>query len=289
MHNSTARAMLFCTRQSVLRSRISCYGIYMTQSVPSTPSIHQAWQRSTKVPQIAGIFWVVKLLTTAMGEATADYLVARINPYIAVALGGVLLAVALLLQFRAPRYRPITYWFTVAMVAVFGTMAADALHVQFGVPYIGSTTGFAIILAVAFFTWQKTEGTLSIHSIHTFRREIFYWITVMATFALGTAAGDMTASTLGLGYFTSILLFTGLIALPALAYWLFNANAVVTFWCAYVLTRPIGASIADWLGKPKWAGGRGFGDGIVALVLAILITILVSYLAITHADSQSHN
>ncbi|QHN42282.1 hypothetical protein GII36_00190 [Candidatus Mycosynbacter amalyticus] len=245
-----------------------------------------AWQTVTKVPQIAAIFWVVKLLTTALGEAAADYSVVVINPYIAVIGGFLLLLVALTLQFRAKEYRPATYWFAVAMVAVFGTMAADVLHIQFGVPYVVSTIFFAVSMLVMFGLWYKVEGTLSIHSIHTPRREAFYWLTIMATFALGTAAGDMTAMTLNLGYFDSILLFGVLIAIPAVAYWLFNANAILTFWCAYVLTRPLGASVADWLGKPHSIGGMGYGDSLVTLVLTTLLVIAVGYLAVSHGDSQ---
>jgi uncharacterized membrane-anchored protein len=240
-----------------------------------------------KVPEITILFWVVKLLTTAMGESTSDYLVFRINPYIAVALGGVGLVVALAFQFRARRYVTWIYWLAVVMVAVFGTMAADVLHVQFGVPYLVSTTFFASALAVVFIVWNKSEKTLSIHSINNRRREIFYWATVMATFALGTAAGDMTAITLGLGYFSSGLLFTALIAIPALARWLFGAGEVLTFWCAYVLTRPLGASFADWFGKPKSAGGLGLGDGTVSFGLTILIVIFVGYMTFNRDEAKN--
>ena len=249
------------------------------------PSTHVAWQTVTKVPQIAVIFWVVKLLTTALGESAADYSVTVINPYIAVIGGFLLLVVALALQFAAKSYRPVTYWFAVAMVAIFGTMAADVLHVQFGVSYLASTIFFAAAMVAMFIIWHSVEGTLSVHSIHTSRREAFYWLTVMATFALGTAAGDLTAVTLHLGYFASIILFGGLIAIPALVYWLLNANAIATFWCAYVLTRPLGASIADWLGKPQGLGGVGYGDGLVTFVLFAALIIGVGYLGITHSDS----
>ena len=263
-----------------------CYN-EMYMAVEHHRTAHRvAWQTVTKVPQIAAIFWVVKLLTTALGEAAADYSVVVINPYIAVIGGFLLLLVALTLQFRAKEYRPATYWFAVAMVAVFGTMAADVLHIQFGVPYVVSTIFFAVSMLVMFGLWYKVEGTLSIHSIHTPRREAFYWLTIMATFALGTAAGDMTAMTLNLGYFDSILLFGVLIAIPAVAYWLFNANAILTFWCAYVLTRPLGASVADWLGKPHSIGGMGYGDGLVTFALTILLVIAVGYLVVSHGDSQ---
>jgi uncharacterized membrane-anchored protein len=239
-----------------------------------------------KVPEITAIFWIVKLLSTAMGEATSDFFVFKINPYLAVCLGGVGLLVALLIQFYLPRYRPWAYWLAVVMVAVFGTMAADVLHIQFGVPYLVSTSLFAIILVVVFIVWYKTERTLSIHSINTRRRELFYWATVLATFSLGTAAGDMTATTLGLGYFSSALLFIGLILIPILGYWWFNMNEITAFWIAYVLTRPIGASFADWMGKSKSVGGLGWGNGHVSIVLTIIIIIFVGYMMLSRKESR---
>ncbi len=236
-------------------------------------------QTLRKVPEITLVFWIIKLLTTAMGESASDFLVFRINPYLAVALGAVALIIALLLQFAVRKYVPWIYWLAVAMVAVFGTMAADVLHIQLGVPYILSTLFFAVVLAAVFVAWYKSEGTLSIHSINTRRRELFYWATVLATFALGTAAGDMTATTLGLGYLTSAFLFMALIVIPALAY-LFGFSEIAAFWAAYILTRPIGASFADWLGKPKSVGGLGLGDGHVSLSLTIIIVLFVGYLTV---------
>ncbi|HSX45911.1 MAG TPA: hypothetical protein VLG27_02795 [Candidatus Saccharimonadia bacterium] len=239
-----------------------------------------------KVPEITALFWVAKLLTTALGESTSDYLVFKINPYIAVTLGGIALVIALALQFSKRRYVPWAYWLAVAMVAVFGTMAADVVHIQFGVPYIVSTLLFAVVLAIVFAAWQKSEKTLSIHSITTPKREVFYWLTVMATFALGTAAGDMTAVTLGLGYFSSGLLFIGLIAMPAAGRWLFGAGETLTFWWAYILTRPLGASFADWAGKPHSVGGLGYGDGPVSFVLAALIILVVAYMTFNRQESR---
>lgn len=236
-----------------------------------------------KVPEITAYFWIVKLLTTAMGESTSDYLVFQINPYVAVVLGCLGLAVALILQFVARRYEAWIYWLAVAMVAVFGTMVADVTHVVMGIPYLVSTVFFASALAIVFVTWYATEKTLSIHSVYAGRREVFYWATVIATFALGTAAGDMTASTLRLGYFPSCVLFAVLIALPALAYWLFGLNEITAFWFAYVVTRPLGASIADWLGKP-YLGGLGLGDAKIAPVLTMLIIGFVGYLTVSRVD-----
>ena len=174
-------------------------------------------------------------------------MVAHLNPIIAVALGGIAYAAALVLQFSVRRYVPWIYWLTVVMVAIFGTMAADVLHVGLGIPYIVSTTFFAAALIVIFSVWYISEKTLSIHSIYTRRRELFYWATVVTTFALGTAVGDLTATTLHLGYFFSGVMFAVLIALPALAYWLLGLNEIFAFWLAYVLTRPLGASFADWM------------------------------------------
>jgi|SRR5579859_2548103 len=236
-----------------------------------------------KVPELTVYFWIVKLLTTAMGEATTDYFVFQIDPYVAVGLGFAGLAISLALQLHARRYVPWIYWLTVVMVAVFGTMAADVLHVVLGVPYLVSTVGFASALALVFAAWYAVERDLSIHTIFGGRRELFYWATVMATFALGTAAGDLTASTLGLGYFGSAVVFAALFALPGLAYWRFHLNPIVAFWFAYVITRPLGATVADWLGKPV-LGGLGLGDGPVAAILGVLIAVCVAYLTISRAD-----
>ena len=234
----------------------------------STPPASAATQAMLKVPQITALFWIVKLLTTAMGESTSDFLVYHINPYLAVGLGAVGLAIALLLQLALRRYVAWVYWLAVVMVAIFGTMAADVIHIVLGVPYIASTVFFLAALAVIFGAWYAVERTLSIHSIYTLRRELCYWAAIMATFALGTAAGDMTADTLKLGYLASGVLFAVLFALPGLAYLVFGANEILTFWLAYIVTRPLGASFADYFGKPV-LGGLGLGDERVTLVLAV--------------------
>jgi uncharacterized membrane-anchored protein len=173
----------------------------------------------------------------------------------------------------------------VVMVSVFGTVAADVVHVGLGVPYAVSTAVFAAILAVVFALWYRIEGTLSIHSIVTRRRELFYWTTVLTTFALGTAAGDLTATTFRLGYFASGVLFTIVIAIPALAHRVWGMNAVLAFWFAYVVTRPVGASFADWLGVPPVRHGLGWGTGPVSLTLAAVIAVLVGFLAVTKRDT----
>jgi uncharacterized membrane-anchored protein len=240
-----------------------------------------------RVPAITAYFWIVKGLSTALGESTSDYLVRVIGPVPAVAAGFVAFVVALAVQFTRRRYRAWSYWFAVVMVGIFGTMAADVLHVGFGVPYAVSAAVYAVLLAVVFWAWARTERTLSIHSIDTARREAFYWAAVVATFALGTAAGDLTAITLPLGYSGSVVLFAVLILVPAAGYRWLRWNPILAFWSAYVLTRPLGASIADWLGKPKSVSGLGVGDGPVSLVLALLIVALVGYLTVTRADVPS--
>jgi uncharacterized membrane-anchored protein len=184
------------------------------------------------------------------------------------------------------RYVAWTYWLAVVGVGVFGTMAADVLHVRFGVAYAVSTVLYAVVLAAVFSAWQRTEGTLSIHTVDTPRREAFYWAVVVATFAMGTALGDLTATTFHLGYFASGLVFAGVIAIPAFGYRRLRWNAIFCFWFAYVATRPLGASFADWMGKPKSVGGLGLGDGPVALALTVVIFCLVAFLAITRRDVQ---
>jgi uncharacterized membrane-anchored protein len=238
----------------------------------------------SKVPEVTVYFWITKVLTTGMGETTSDFLAHQLDPIIAVGLAGIVLAAVLVLQFKARRYVPWIYWATVVMVSVFGTMAADILHVGLGVPYIASTTFFVVVLAAIFAVWYASEKTLSIHSIHTSRRELFYWATVMATFALGTAAGDMTAVTMHLGYFSSGVMFAVLFALPALAYRLFGLNEIFAFWFAYVVTRPFGASFADWIGVSKARGGLGLGTGPVSLVLAVVIVGFVGYLTVSRKE-----
>ena len=228
-----------------------------------------------KVPEVTALFWLTKLLTTAMGESTSDYLVKVVNPVIAVAVGTLVLLAVIAFQVGRDRYIPWVYWLAVLMVAVVGTMAADVLHKQFGVAYAVSSLFFALVLAAVFVVWHRTEGTLSIHSITTTRRELFYWAAVMATFAFGTAVGDYTAHTLGLGYFASAVLFAALMTIPAVGYRSFGMNGVLAFWIAYVLTRPLGASIADWLGKPRYLSGLGWGDGWVSVGLGLIFVVCV--------------
>jgi uncharacterized membrane-anchored protein len=238
-----------------------------------------------KVPEITLLFWVIKVLTTGMGEAMSDFLGQKSVP-IAGAIGVFGLAYALRLQLRQTEYRAPIYWFAVMMVAVFGTMAADGVKDGAGLSYAVTTPFFAIVVALVFWRWYRSEGTLSIHSITTRRRERYYWGAVLATFALGTAAGDLTAMTLNLGFFGSAVLFGAAIAVPGIAWWRGSLNPILAFWAAYVITRPLGASFADWFAKPN-NGGLGFGDGTVSAIALIAFVALVAYAAVTKTDIQT--
>jgi uncharacterized membrane-anchored protein len=240
---------------------------------------------AAKVPEIIAIFWVVKILTTAGGEVTSDYL----KTYGNFGGGGTEIAmfvVGLALQFGTRRYRAFSYWFLAYAIATAGTGISDFLHLDVHIPYIGTTLLWAAILAVVFRAWYRSEGTLSIHSITTQRREAFYWATVFATFALGTALGDFTATSLNIGYLPSGIFFLAVIAIPAVAWWRFGLNSIAAFWMAYIVTRPLGASFSDWISKPSNITGISFGNGQTALVFAIVTVLLVSYLAIARPDIQ---
>jgi uncharacterized membrane-anchored protein len=241
----------------------------------------------SKVPEVTAVFWITKVLTTGMGETTSDFFAHRFSPYLAVALGGAAFAGALALQFRARRYVAWTYWLAVVMVSVFGTMVADFLHVVVGIPYLVSTAFFLVVLAGVFRAWHASEKTLSIHSIYSPRRELFYWAAVVTTFALGTATGDLTARTMNLGYLTSGIVFAVLMAIPAVAYRWFRLNGILSFWWAYIVTRPLGASFADWVGVSHARGGLAVGTGLVSVALAAVIVALVAYLAVSKCDVKS--
>ncbi|MCW2514741.1 MAG: putative rane-anchored protein [Mycobacterium sp.] len=236
------------------------------------------------MPGITASFWVLKLLTTAMGEAASDYLLGTMG-FVGLGLGAAGFAFALWVQFRTRRFNVFAYWAAVMMVAVFGTMAADTVHHELGVPYEISSLVFAVAVAATFWASYRVEHTLSIHSITTRRREVFYWLTVSFTFALGTALGDLSASTLHFGFVGSIVLFTVVMAVPALGYCRFRLNSVIAFWWAYIVTRPLGASVADWLSKPTQSGGRGFGDGPVAAVLLELALVLITVAAVRRRNT----
>jgi uncharacterized membrane-anchored protein len=196
------------------------------------------------------------------------------------------IVVGVALQFTARRYQAIAYWSLAFAIAITGTGVSDFLHLDVHISYAGTTLLWAAVLAVIFWLWQRNEGTLSIHSITTQRRESYYWATVFATFALGTALGDFTAASLNMGYLDSGIFFGIVILIPALARWQFGLDGVAAFWASYVVTRPLGASFADYISKPKGLTGIDFGDGSTAIVFAVAVFVLVCYLALTRPDIQ---
>jgi uncharacterized membrane-anchored protein len=242
---------------------------------------------AAKVPEIIFLFWVIKILTTAGGEATSDYLALDLGSRLEAGCieAGVFL-VAVVWQFRTRRYVAAAYWALAYSIAIFGTGVADAMHLFVGIPYSGTTVLWAVVLALIFWLWHRSEHTLSIHSIYTRRRETFYWAVVFATFAEGTALGDFTAYSLHLGYLASGIMFFFIILIPAVAWWRFGLNSVVAFWFAYVVTRPLGASFADYFSKPHSLSGANYGDATVALITTIIVAVLVGYLSVTRRDIQ---
>jgi uncharacterized membrane-anchored protein len=240
---------------------------------------------AVKVPEIIVLFWIVKILTTAGGEVTSDWLKNWGN------IGGggtevLLFVVGLVMQFATRRYKAVSYWFLAYAIAIAGTGLADFMHLDLHIPYIGTTVLWAVVLAGVFITWYRSEGTLSIHSVITQRREAYYWATVFATFALGTALGDFTASSLNMGYLPSGLFFLVLFLIPAIGWRWFGLNSIVAFWTAYVLTRPLGASFSDWISKPANITGLNFGNGRTAIVFFVLVAGAVAYLTVAKPDVQ---
>lgn len=233
-----------------------------------------------RVPDPSVSFWVTKVLTTAMGEALSDFLVTRFDPVPTVLLTAAVFGVVLAVQLRTDRYRPWLYWGAVSMVGVFGTMVADVVHVALGVPYTVSTPIFLIALVAVFVVWRRVEGTLDVHRVTSTRRQLFYWAAVVATFAMGTAAGDLAAGGFGLGYLGGGLLFAGLVLLVALAAGVRVLGQVAGFWTAYVLTRPVGASFADWVAVPRDRGGLDVGTGMVSLCLLVVLTGAVAWTSV---------
>jgi len=257
-----------------------------TASAPAPPGPSVGRQMLNKVPEITLWFWVIKVLCTTVGETASDYLSETVgwgltNTTYATAA---VLIVVLGAQFGLRRYVPAVYWAAVVLISVVGTQITDNLTDGHGVPLHTTTTIFAIALAVVFAVWFAVERTLSIHTIVTTRREAFYWLTILVTFALGTAAGDYLAETLAIGYWKSALMFGGAIAAIAIAHYTLRLNAVVAFWAAYVLTRPLGASIGDWLSQPTGAGGLGWGTTATSLVFLGTILAVVAFLTVTKRD-----
>ena len=236
-----------------------------------------------KVPEVTLTFWLIKMMSTTVGETAADFLNVNLGFGLTgtSAVMGVLLAVFLGLQVSARRYIPWRYWSTVVFVSVFGTLVTDNLSDNLGVPLAASTLAFSVALLLTFGIWYAKERTLSIHSIDTIKRELFYWTAILLTFALGTAAGDWVAEGLNLGYANSALVFGGLIGLAAIARFVFHRSAVTTFWVAYVLTRPFGASCGDLLSQPSSNGGLGLGVVGTSAGFVVGIVVLVLYLSIS--------
>lgn len=232
-----------------------------------------------KVPEVSLIFWMIKIMSTTVGETGADYLAVHVGlgTAITAAVMVCFLAIALGLQLWTKRYVPWIYWLTVVLVSVVGTQITDALTDKLEISLYVSTVGFAVALAVTFAVWYWSERTLSIHTIVTTRRELFYWTAILFTFALGTAAGDLATEALGLGFNLGVVAFGALIAVIAAAYYL-GANPVLTFWLAYILTRPLGASLGDLLSQSRNYGGLGLGTTQTSLAFLTVIIVLVAWI-----------
>jgi uncharacterized membrane-anchored protein len=243
-----------------------------------------------KVPEVTLFFWLIKIMCTTVGETAADYVNETLGfgltntTYVA----GGLLAVLLVVQFRLRRYVPVVYWAAVVVISVFGTLITDNLTDGHNVPLTTTTPIFAVILAVVFAVWYRVERTLSIHTIFTRRREAFYWLAILFTFALGTATGDLLAEKLDLGYGLSVVIWGGAIALVAFAHFGLRLNAVLSFWLAYILTRPLGASIGDFMSQhDKQYGGLGLGTTGTSYIFLGAILALVAYLTVTRRDQAT--
>ncbi len=233
-----------------------------------------------KVPEITLYFWIIKIMATTVGETAADFL--SFNLHFGLtgtsAIMGILLAIVLFMQFRSMKYVPWLYWLTVVLISIVGTLITDNLVDNFGVTLRTATTVFGLALLITFTLWHASEKTLSVHTIVTPRRELFYWTAILLTFALGTAAGDLAAEGLSLGYAKSALIFGSLIGVTSIAHYAFKANAILTFWIAYILTRPLGASCGDYLSQPMNNGGLGLGTVITSTIFLSTIMGLVIYL-----------
>lgn len=239
----------------------------------------------SKVPEVTLYFWIIKVLCTTVGETFADFINGKLGDNLTTTtlVMGSLLVVALVVQFRTSQYVPVVYWVTVVLISVVGTLITDNMVEHFNVSLTTSTIVFAILMFASFGAWYASEKTLSIHSIYTAKREAFYWTAILFTFALGTAAGDLIGEQYSLGYFKSILLYAGIIALIALAHFKFRQNAIFAFWAAYVITRPLGASIGDWLSQPRTPSeddptaqkGLGLGTTVTSFIFLAAIVVVV--------------
>lgn len=235
-----------------------------------------------KVPEVTLIFWVIKILATTVGETAADFLIFNLHLGLSLTtyLMSTLLLAALFAQFRTRRCVQSVYWISVVMISIVGTLITDSLVDNYGVALQTTTWAFGGLLAATFLMWFTSEKTLSIHSITTTRREAFYWLAILFTFALGTAAGDLAAETMKLGYANSALMFGGMIAAVTFAYYVLRLNAIMAFWIAYILTRPLGASLGDLLSQPVTNGGLGWGTVDTSAIFLAAILGLVMYLGL---------
>lgn len=243
-------------------------------------------QMLNKIPEITVFFWVIKVLATTVGETAADFLSETLNlglTFTTIAMTG-LLIVALFAQFRARKYVPGIYWVSVVLISIVGTLFTDNLVDNMGVPLIVTTIAFAIALAITFGIWYSKEKTLSIHSIYTTKREAFYWLAILFTFSLGTAAGDLFSEGMNFGYGPSIIIFAAVIALIAVAHFKFNMDGVLAFWIAYILTRPLGASIGDFMSQSHGDGGLALGTVGTSAVFLVVILGTVAYLTKSKVD-----
>ena len=249
------------------------------------PSTHTSRHLLSKVPEVTLFFWIIKILCTTVGETAADFLNINLNFGLTVTsiFMGLLLIGALIWQFRSKVYVPGIYWFTVVSISIFGTLVTDNLTDNFDVPLEISTIVFSVLLLGTFWWWYRAEGTLSIHSIFTRKREMFYWLAILWTFALGTAAGDLLAEGLGFGYVTTGLLVAGIIAIMTVS-WRMGLQSVFAFWIIYILTRPLGASLGDFLTQPPKYGGLGFGVATTSALFGIAIIFTIIYLTRTRVD-----
>jgi uncharacterized membrane-anchored protein len=240
-----------------------------------------------KVPEVTLYFWIIKVLCTTVGETAADFLNTTLNLGLTgtSVVMGVLLMIVLVFQFRSRAYTAGIYWLAVVLLSVVGTLITDNLTDNVGISLVTTTLVFAVALAIVFVAWFRSEKTLSIHTIYSTKREAFYWAAILFTFALGTAAGDLMAEKLNLGYFLSGLIFAGLIAVVTIAHLRFKLNAVLSFWIAYILTRPMGASIGDYLSQAHSDGGLGLGTAATSGIFLVTILGLVVYLIITKRDT----
>ena len=242
-------------------------------------------QLLNKVPQVTLFFWIIKVMCTTVGETAADFLNVNLNCGLTGTsiVTGVLLVVALIFQFKATKYIPSIYWSTVALVSVFGTLVTDNLTDKLGFPLEGSTILFSVLLALTFLVWYLNEKTLSIHSILTRRREVFYWLAILFTFALGTASGDLFAEGLGIGYLNTGLIVLAIIVATSVA-WKMRMNSILSFWVIYIMTRPLGASLGDFLSQPMNHGGLGIGATMTSVIFVGGILVIVTYLSLTKRD-----